>query len=266
MIIVGIDIGSRSIKSVVLKDGILEATTCIETTYEPKEQIRQLLSGLQYDCLVATGYGRYLVRDDFGAEVITEIKAHALGVSYFFPEVRTILDIGGQDTKAIALSPEGTVVRFEMNDRCAAGTGRFLEVMARALGVEIEGLADLALAASEAAPISSLCTVFAESEVIGLISRGQRREIIAKGIILSIAKRSMALLKRVGLQAPVVFTGGVALNKALVESLERLLNLSLWLPREPQITGALGAALSVWNTRAGLGSRCSPRAANPEEP
>ncbi|WP_022854020.1 acyl-CoA dehydratase activase [Thermodesulfatator atlanticus] len=243
MKIIGLDIGSRSIKLVFLKDGNIKEYLCTETSYNPKEQIANLLSNFKYDYLVSTGYGRYLAKEHFRAEILTEIQAHALGVRHIFPTARTILDIGGQDTKAILLDSSGKVLRFEMNDRCAAGTGRFLEVMARALGVDLQGLSSLALSAKTAAKISSLCTVFAESEVIGLIGRGEAREVIAKGIINSIAKRSLTLLKKVGAKNPIIFTGGVAYNKALVATLEELLGNSILVPENPQLTGALGAAL-----------------------
>ena len=245
MRIAGLDIGSRTIKLVLLEDGRVKDFYYVETSYDPQAKIKNLLAEVEYDQLVATGYGRNLAQAHFGAETITEIRAHALGVRYLFPEARTILDIGGQDTKAIALSPEGQVIKFEMNDRCAAGTGRFLEIMAMALGIDLAGLSALALEAPQAARISSLCTVFAESEVVGLIGRGEDRRVIAKGVILSIAKRSVSLLKRVKVHPPVVFTGGVAKNKALVKALEELLKVHVLVPENPQITGALGAALSA---------------------
>ncbi len=245
MRIAGLDIGSRTIKLALLEDGELKGFWCLETSYEPKTQIKNLLAKVEYDRLVATGYGRNLAQEHFGAETITEIRAHALGVRSLFPEACTILDIGGQDTKAISLSSEGRIIKFEMNDRCAAGTGRFLEVMAMALGVDLSGLSELALEAPQAAQISSLCTVFAESEVVGLIGRGEDRRVIAKGVILSIVKRSVSLWKRVKVKAPVIFTGGVAKNKAVVKTLEELLQIQVLVPENPQITGALGAALSA---------------------
>jgi predicted CoA-substrate-specific enzyme activase len=142
------------------------------------------------------------------------------------------------------LSENGKVLKFEMNDRCAAGTGRFLEIMAMALGVDLKGLSALSLKASEHVQISSLCTVFAESEVVGLIGRGTERTTIARGVIHSIAKKSLSLLKRVGVNSSFVFTGGVAQNYALVKTLEEILNSEIKIPAHPQITGAIGAALS----------------------
>ncbi|WP_281347186.1 acyl-CoA dehydratase activase [Thermosulfurimonas marina] len=208
-----------------------------------REQLQALLSGLSFERLIATGYGRNLARELFWAETLTEIRAHAMGVRSLFPEARTILDIGGQDSKAIALDPEGRIVKFEMNDRCAAGTGRFLEVMAEALSVELEELAELALNTDHAANISALCTVFAESEVVGLIGRGEELDRIARGIISSIVKRSLTLLNRISPVPPLVFTGGVARNRAVVKILEEELGFPVLVPEDPQITGALGAAL-----------------------
>ncbi len=242
---VGVDIGSRNIKVVVFKDGRFVESLCVETSARLKEQLKSLLGSMEFDELVATGYGRGLAEELFGAKTVTEIKAHALGVKKIFPEARTVLDIGGQDTKAISLDEDGKVLKFEMNDRCAAGTGRFLEVMARALGVELEELSEMALRASKAAPITSFCTVFAESEVVGLIAKGEPVEEIARGIIQSIVKRSVSLLKRVKVSGPVVFTGGVAQNKAVVKFLEEELKEEVLVPYDPRITGALGAAISA---------------------
>ncbi|QJA06049.1 3-hydroxyacyl-ACP dehydratase [Thermosulfurimonas marina] len=216
---------------------------CLETSARLREQLQALLSGLSFERLIATGYGRNLARELFWAETLTEIRAHAMGVRSLFPEARTILDIGGQDSKAIALDPEGRIVKFEMNDRCAAGTGRFLEVMAEALSVELEELAELALNTDHAANISALCTVFAESEVVGLIGRGEELDRIARGIISSIVKRSLTLLNRISPVPPLVFTGGVARNRAVVKILEEELGFPVLVPEDPQITGALGAAL-----------------------
>ncbi|MBX6423079.1 acyl-CoA dehydratase activase [Thermosulfurimonas sp. F29] len=243
MRVAGLDIGSRTVKLVIVDEyGVIERR-CVETSARLGEQLHALLSGLSFDRLIATGYGRNLAGKLFGAETLTEIRAHAMGVRSLFPEVRTVLDIGGQDSKAILLDPEGRIVKFEMNDRCAAGTGRFLEVMALTLGVRLEELAELALKADQAASISALCTVFAESEVVGLIGRGEKPERIARGIICSIVKRSLSLLNRVSSVPPLVFTGGVARNRAMLKILEEKLGFPILVPEDPQITGALGAAL-----------------------
>jgi len=196
--------------------------------------------------VVATGYGRHLAREKLGLPVITEIKAHALGASRLFPECRTVIDIGGQDSKAIRVEA-GRQVNFEMNDRCAAGTGRFLEVMAMTLGYTLAEFGPEALKAQECASINSMCTVFSESEVVSLIASGKSKQSIALGLHESIVNRLLALVGRVGAEAPVVLTGGVALNPCIRTLLERRLGMQILVPCEPQTVGALGAALSAGN-------------------
>ncbi len=188
----------------------------------------------------ATGYGRNMIR--FADHAVSEITAHAKGVSFLFPEVRGIIDIGGQDSKIIALE-DGNVADFLMNDKCAAGTGKFLEYTAKALEVPVSELGDLSLASDTPARISSMCTVFAESEVISLRARGVSREDIAAGLIDGIARRIVVMAKQVGLKDRVAFVGGVAKNRGMVAALEKELKISLFIPAEPQITGALGAAI-----------------------
>jgi (R)-2-hydroxyacyl-CoA dehydratese activating ATPase len=192
---------------------------------------------------VATGYGRHLTGKNNGAEIITEIKAFGHGAAWLFPGSRSVLDVGGQDTKVISLSPEGAVVDFEMNDKCAAGTGKFLEVMARALGFTLEEFGEAALTADSGVTVSSMCTVFAESEVTGLVHRGEDRGRIALGLHRSIAKRTVSALKRVGAPGPLVFAGGVAKNPAMVRLVSESFSGEILVPEEPQIVGALGAAL-----------------------
>lgn len=210
---------------------------------DPQQTAARLVACGGHDRVVATGYGRRAAAEAFGADVITEIKAYALGVAYRYPEAGAILDIGGQDTKAIALSSSGGVEDFEMNDRCAAGTGKFLEVMAAALGVGIDQLSETALRAERAVRISSMCTVFAESEVIGLLHRGESREAIARGLHEAIARRTLALLKRVGARGELLFAGGVANNEAMCRLIAEGYGGSVIAAREPQVVGALGAAL-----------------------
>jgi predicted CoA-substrate-specific enzyme activase len=159
------------------------------------------------------------------------------------PAVRSIIDIGGQDSKAIVADENGSVQDFAMNDKCAAGTGRFLEVMARALEVDIDDFGEVSLKADTPAKISSLCTVFAESEVISLIAKGERRENIIAGIHASIAARVAAMAGRIGLAAPVMMTGGVAKNKGVVSALENKLGQAIEVSPKTQVTGAIGAAL-----------------------
>ncbi|MBM4235311.1 MAG: 2-hydroxyglutaryl-CoA dehydratase [Firmicutes bacterium] len=191
--------------------------------------------------VVATGYGRISI--DFADQRITEITCHARGAYYWDPAVRTVIDIGGQDSKVIRLAEYGRVIDFAMNDKCSAGTGRFLEVMAQALEVELDQLALISNRALNAVSISSMCTVFAESEVVSLIAQGLPREEIARGLHLSIADRTAGLVNRVGLEEKVMMTGGVSLNSAVVAALNEKLKIRIIVPSVPQIAGALGAAL-----------------------
>jgi predicted CoA-substrate-specific enzyme activase len=199
------------------------------------------------DRIVATGYGRKLV--DFAHRSVTEITCHAAGVYFQNPAIRSVVDIGGQDSKAIALDGQGGVHDFAMNDKCAAGTGRFLEVMATALELELDAFGRLSLESDRPAVISSLCTVFAESEVISLIAKGERRENIIAGIHNAIAARVAAMANRIGLAAPVMMTGGVAQNKGVVRALAQRLGHELEISALAQVNGALGAALMAAHGR-----------------
>jgi len=194
---------------------------------------------------VVTGYGR--VRFNAADEEVSEISCHARGAFQLSGAVRTVVDIGGQDSKAIRLDPSGRVVDFAMNDKCAAGTGRFLEVMAAALGVPIEEFGTLALKSEHPVSISSTCTVFAESEAISHIARGAARQDVAAGLHQAIASRLFGLLSRVGLEPEVMLTGGVALNAGVVTALARLCARQITVPADPQTVGALGAALYAWH-------------------
>lgn len=242
----GIDIGSRSIELVVLTDGSPTYAAKVPTTFDPMAQCGTLLSGLDFEKIVATGYGRRLFLDSFKGppvSAITEIQAYALGARWLFPDARTVLDIGGQDTKVISVAPDGRVARFEMNDRCAAGTGKFLEFMATALQIPLESFGDYALRSNRRIQINSMCTVFAESEATSLMARGERPENIALGLHLSVVQRTMAMLGKVGATHPLVFAGGVAHNPCIVRMLVEQLGLPLSIPEDPDSVGALGAAL-----------------------
>jgi len=243
MIHAGIDIGSRTIKLVVMEDGVIKTSKKTENTFNTIENCKILLDGIEYDSITATGYGRHLFNEHFGSNVISEIKAFTKGTHYLFPNCRTILDIGGQDTKAISMDGKGRIKKFEMNDKCAAGTGRFLEIMAMALRFSLQEFGDRALEADEAEKINCMCTVFAESEVISQLARGADRRAVARGIIQSVVNRSITQLKKVGLTDDVVFVGGVAFNKGVVSLLEQNLNSPVFIPEDPQIVGAIGAAL-----------------------
>jgi (R)-2-hydroxyacyl-CoA dehydratese activating ATPase len=240
----GIDIGSRAIKLVVIdSDGNMVARKAF-TSHNPLETITEISREMEYDSIAATGYGRHLVKGRLACQVISEIKAFAIGARSIHPESNLILDIGGQDIKAILLDESGAVLRFEMNDKCAAGTGRFLEVMAVALGYELPEFSAAALSAGKAEEINSMCAVFAESEVISLIARGALRNEVAFGIHKAIVGRSMALLKRVSPgTCGVFFAGGVALNECVRSLIAESLGVTVYAPPDPQIVGALGAAL-----------------------
>ena len=250
MITVGIDIGSITSKAALLKGGEIAGSTVILSGYDggasSTEVFNQLLqvagiSASQVERVVSTGYGRNNVK--FADKVITEISCHGAGAHFLDPDVRTIIDIGGQDSKALSIDASGKVKDFAMNDKCAAGTGRFLEVMARALSVDLNDFGKISLQSSEPSKISSLCTVFAESEVISLISKGESRENIMAGIHESVASRVSALAKRVGVVEPVMMTGGVAQNIGVVTSLEKKLGVSILVSPSAQVNGAIGAAV-----------------------
>lgn len=242
MIAAGLDVGSRTIVLVVLDNGV-QRHTIVETGANPLRRSQELLAGEGYQRLVVTGYGRHLVASAVGAEAVSEISAYAVGARHLYPDCRTVIDVGGQDSKVISLSGSGQVERFEMNDRCAAGTGKFLEVMASTLGVPIGDLAELADGASRRVQINSLCTVFAESEVVSLIARGEEASAIALALHEAIATRIATMVRRVGPRPRVVFAGGGALNRCLHRLLGEKLGVDVAVPRIPQAVGALGAAL-----------------------
>lgn len=239
----GIDIGSRSIELVVVENGRIMDALKADTGFDPMSVVKDLMKDISYDSIVATGYGRNLFEIAFEGETVTEIKAHARGAHYIFPEADTILDIGGQDSKVIKTNGSGRVIKFEMNDRCAAGTGKFLEIMARSLGFGIEEFGDEAMKAGSELPINSMCTVFAESEVTSLLARGEDRRGIARGLHSSVVRRAMSMLKRVSDKGSIVFTGGVANNPCMVSFLEEFTGRDIRVPDQPHMAGALGAAL-----------------------
>jgi predicted CoA-substrate-specific enzyme activase len=256
MITVGIDIGSITAKAAVMQDGKILAVRILRTGYHARNTgdllFEGIVSGLgmnpsHIQRIVATGYGRKSIT--FADQAVTEITCHAAGARYMNPEIRSVIDIGGQDSKVILLDDTGRVKDFVMNDKCAAGTGRFLEVMARALEVDISEFGSLAFAADHSASISSLCTVFAESEVISLIAKGESRENIIAGIHDSVAARVSAMAGRIGWIPPIMMTGGVAHNCGVVRSLEKKIGHSLKVTPNAQLTGAIGAAMIAMFTR-----------------
>ena len=240
----GIDIGSRTIELVVVDEaGQKEASFQADTGFDPITETKRLIDGVRFDRIIATGYGRNLFEIAFDAPTVTEIKAHARGARAIFSEALTVLDIGGQDSKAISLSDNGRVKKFEMNDRCAAGTGKFLEIMAKTLGYDIEEFGREALMAENDLNISSMCTVFAESEVTSLIAKGNNRREIARGLHASVIRRAAGMINRVSSKGDIVFTGGVAKNPCMVSFLAEKLNRRVLIPENPQFIGAFGAAL-----------------------
>ena len=239
----GIDIGSRYIKYVVTDDNCPIAFYREETGHEPLAVCKNLLKKNKPDKLIATGYGRYLLEIHGSVKTITEIKAVAKGAKAVLPSCRTIIDIGGQDTKVISLNEDGMVTNFEMNDRCAAGTGKFLEIMAKTLGFDIEGFGYHYNGNGSKIKINSMCTVFAESEVIGLISKGIKRDSIASAIHHSIANRVIALIKRVAVEDDIVFAGGCAKNPCLKGLFEENMQKKIHVYENPDMLAAFGAAL-----------------------
>ncbi len=238
----GLDIGSRTVALVEIRNGS-HSYQVEETSHSPLRVAQKLIEGREYSLLVVTGYGRHAARAKFAHDVVTEIKAYAIGAHHLYPDVRTILDVGGQDTKVVLLNKEGKVIDFQMNEKCSAGTGKFLEVMAKALGFSLDEFGREALKAKKIIKVSSMCTVFAESEVVSLLHEGEDRENIAFAIHASIAERVAGLLKRVGVIEPLLFAGGVAKNPCIVELLQKKIKKEVIVPEEPQIIGAFGAAV-----------------------
>jgi predicted CoA-substrate-specific enzyme activase len=250
----GCDVGSTYGKAVIVDEvGEVLGHATVRSLLNPEETAVDVVnatkkrvadkgidpSKLSY--LVGTGYGRDLV--PFADANISEISCHALGVHVMAPTVRTIVDFGGQDLKGINIDDKGAVVKFVMNDKCAAGTGRFFEGMARAFHMSIEEFSVLSLNATEETPITSQCSVFAETEVISMIAQKKRPENIALGIEGSVARRCYSLLRSVGTKPDLVVTGGCAKNMGLVQCLKSSFNLKFVdLPMDPQLAGALGAA------------------------
>ncbi len=249
----GIDIGSRTIEAVLYDGAQVIDARLTDTGSQPRENARKLFSDLlgvsgmgRGDVkVVATGYGRnYFEEAD---RVASEILCHAKGVSYIFPNARTVIDIGGQYSKLISIGKDGKVVSFAMNDRCAAGTGKFIEMVSLMLKVPLDEMGEAAERPGPVCEISSMCAVFAESEIIGLTQRGTPLDAVLRGVFRSVARRTLSMTGRVELIDDIVFTGGVALNRGVLRAIEDETGLKLLVPPEPQITGALGAAMIASN-------------------
>lgn len=249
----GCDVGSTTGKAVILDGTDIVSTAIVPSEIDPAETARLALEkacaaiadidgigSLSY--LVGTGYGRNEV--PFADENISEISCHALGAHYCDGEVKTIVDIGGQDVKGISVNGDGTVLEFAMNDKCAAGTGRFFEAMSRIFRMDLGEFSDLSLRAKNPVSVTAQCSVFAETEVVGLLARRTPPPDVAAGIQMAVAKRCFTLLKRVGVRPKVTVTGGCAKNRGLVLALHRILQADIaGLSVDPQIIGALGAAI-----------------------
>lgn len=249
----GCDAGSTYTKCVIIDENgkILAAVTkrsrinpvlsAKDALDEAVSQVDGLNSAEELTYLIGTGYGRNKV--PFADENISEISCHAMGVHVTDPSVKAIIDIGGQDVKGIAIDTDGTVLNFAMNDKCAAGTGRFFESMARAFEMSLDEFSNLSLTAKNVIPITAQCAVFAESEVISLVGEGKPMEEIAAGIQLSVAKRCFVMAKKAGATDSVTLTGGCAKNEGLKKAIEKVLKINVVdLPTDPQLMGALGAA------------------------
>lgn len=251
MLTIGIDSGSVATKAVLYDGKTVLDRILIPTGWSPRDSAREALETLltrngleQADYVVGTGYGR--VTMDFAQKLVTEITCHGRGIHTLNDKIRALIDIGGQDSKVIALDDRGSVREFMMNDKCAAGTGRFLQNTLHHLGEDISRLDVLAQGASPQ-KITSMCTVFAESEIVSLLAKGIDKSGIAAGIVESVTERVASLLGRVRIEGEVAFTGGVSQSLAVCSSLEKRIGKTLYCPESAQYIGAMGAAVIAWD-------------------
>ncbi len=246
----GIDIGSNTTKAIIIKDSKIIGHAIAKTGASPKDTMAQVFQNAlnkanidesEVIATVSTGYGRKLAK--VAQKQITEISCFARGAYELNPKTRTIIDIGGQDSKAIRIGPNGNVIDFEMNDKCSAGTGKFLEVMARTLEIDISEMGKIVVESNGIVQISSTCTVFAESEVISRLSEGVSKDHILAGLHKSMTSKVVGLVKRIGVEQEVLMAGGVAYNSGIVHYLSELLSTKIRVADDPQLVGAYGAAL-----------------------
>ncbi len=247
----GVDVGSTQTKAVIINEkkqivvrALIDTGANVTAAAEKAFQLALASGGLgdeEVEYVIGTGYGRYKVT--FGNKQVTEISCHGRGAVHIFPATRTVIDMGGQDSKAISVSPQGEIIDFCMNDKCAAGTGRFLGAAAHALEIPLDQLGPTALQAEKPVRISTTCTVFAESEVLSWLGKGKKVEEILLGVHQSIAARSIGLLRRVGIQEEITFTGGVAKNIGMIQALEAGMGKKINVSEESHFMGAIGAAL-----------------------
>jgi len=262
MIAAGVDVGSTTAKAVIIDDNRrIVGTSLLETganvVRAAESAFREALKAAGTEdtdvrFVVGTGYGRYKIH--FGDAQVTEISCHARGAKHLFPKTRTIIDIGGQDTKAILVGENGDVVDFCMNDKCAAGTGRFLQSAAAVLDIPMGELGPLSLRGQEGVQVTNVCTVFVESEIMSHLAAGRKIEDILRGVHLSIASRTIALARRLGTDPEVTFTGGVSKNVGMVRTIEEKLGSKMNVHQQSQHIGALGAAIYAME-RAEAGGR-----------
>ena len=239
----GIDIGSSTIKLSMLVDGAPSQCEVVPSTHHPQDQARKILNSVPRDVLlVATGYGRDLIEAIRPVATISEIKAHALGARHLCPSCRSVIDIGGQDVKIISLDAAGKISKFELNDRCSAGTGKFFEIMAEKLGYTLSEFGNEAIIGKPGVAINAQCTVFAESEIIGLLNRGSTRKDISRAIHLSAINRIKAMFCRIDAIGPTAITGGCSKNLALVKFLKENLDVEILNHPYSQFAGSIGCA------------------------
>jgi predicted CoA-substrate-specific enzyme activase len=267
--VAGVDLGSTTAKAAVVdQDGALRGSKVVQMGAVSREAVGRAMEDALLDAnvqrsdiarIISTGYGRKLVP---GADrSFTEITCHARGAAALRPGVRLVIDIGGQDSKAITVDDDGLVDRFAMNDRCASGTGRFFDVLARALEVDIADIGDLAMSGSEGLEVSSMCATFAETEVISLLAQGLDKADIAASVHKAVASRTLGLVAQVGKSTPAVMTGGVAKNRAALHFVSAALGNPVELLDEPQIAGAYGAGLLARDEYLGMQGSASTDAA-----
>lgn len=251
MIVAGVDVGSTVTKSIVMNEGQeILGRGIVPTGARVIQAAEKALETALADCgkaredvvfTVGTGYGRYAI--PFGDIQVTEISCHARGAAFLFPGTRTVLDIGGQDTKGIRIDGRGEIIDFSMNDKCAAGTGRFLAAAAEVMGLSLDDMGEVSLRSQRPLKITNVCTVFVESEIMALLAQGQSMEDILGGVHNAIAIRSIGLLRRVGIEDELTFTGGVARNVGMVKALQSRLDVTMNVGPDSQFIGAIGAAL-----------------------
>lgn len=250
LLVAGVDVGSTQTKAILMDDTRIIGRALLDTGARLTEAAGAAFRGAveaagvteaDVACIIGTGYGRYRVQ--FGHAQVTEISCHARGAVYLFPGTRSVLDIGGQDTKAISVNENGQVLDFCMNDKCSAGTGRFLGAASQALEIPLGDLGTLTLTSKNPVKMTTTCTVFAESEILGWLARGRKTEDVLMGVHLSIASRSLSLVRRVGVEPEITFTGGVARNVAMVRLLAQLTGSPVNVNEESHYCGAIGAAL-----------------------